>query len=295
MIEKKLSHLANKKVLDFYKSLPFNYYSDITKQIESVKNGQSNISANAPLEIAIKKSKTIVDVGCGAGWLSNSISYLYKDREVTGVDFNSVAVDRAKEVAKKLNLKTRFQVEDLFNYKPKNRFDLVVSIGVLMCTNDCMEAIRSLIKNMLKPGGTIYIGLYHTHGRKPFLEYFRKLQAKGYSEDKLLDEYTKLHSSLKDKVHIKSWFRDQVLHPHETLHTLKEILPVLDSEGMKLISTSINKFEPIKYEIGTGYDQSQIKEIFTQEEKMKDISEQALKDKRYYPGFFTFAAESKKN
>ena len=77
MIEKKLSHLANKKVLDFYKSLPFNYYSDITKQIESVKNGQSNISANAPLEIAIKKSKTIVDVGCGAGWLSNSISYLY--------------------------------------------------------------------------------------------------------------------------------------------------------------------------------------------------------------------------
>ena len=32
MSEKKLSPLANQKVLDFYKSLPFNYYSDINKQ-----------------------------------------------------------------------------------------------------------------------------------------------------------------------------------------------------------------------------------------------------------------------
>ena len=168
MSEKKLSPLANQKVLDFYKSLPFNYYSDINKQIESVKNGKHNLSANYPLEKALNYSKTVIDVGCGAGWLSNSISYLYKDKEVTGVDFNSVAVERAKEAAQKLNLKTKFYVEDLFNFKPTIKFDLVVSIGVLMCTNDCMEAIRSVIRNMLKPGGTIYIGLYHTHGRKPF-------------------------------------------------------------------------------------------------------------------------------
>ena len=289
MSEKKLSPLANQKVLDFYKSLPFNYYSDINKQIESVKNGKHNLSSNYPLEKALNNSKSIIDVGCGAGWLSNSISYLYNDKEVTGIDFNPVAVERAKEVAKKLNLKTKFYVEDLFNFKPSQKFDLVVSIGVLMCTNDCMAAIRSLIRNMLKSEGSIYIGLYHTHGRKPFLNYFKNLQKKGYSEEQLLEEYVKIHSNLKDDIHIKSWFRDQVLHPHETLHTLEEIIPIFESEGMRVNFTSINKYNEIAYD-KDGYDKDQINEIFKKEKKMKEISEQALVDKRYYPGFFTFSA-----
>ena len=80
-----------------------------------------------------------------------------------------------------MNLNTQFHVEDLFNFKPSSRFDLVLSIGVLMCTNDCMEAIRAVIKNMLSEKGTIYIGLYHEHGRKPFLNHFKELQKKGYS------------------------------------------------------------------------------------------------------------------
>lgn len=295
MNNKKISNLANEKVLEFYRSLPFNYYSDINQQVESVKNGMANISANGSLDEKLKNANRIIDVGCGAGWLCNSISYLYKNKEVTGIDFNSVAVDRAKEVAKFMKLNTQFHVEDLFNFKPSSRFDLVLSIGVLMCTNDCMEAIRAVIKNMLSEKGTIYIGLYHEHGRKPFLNHFKELQKKGYSNNELLNEYSKIHTSLKDKTHLESWFRDQVLHPHETLHTLKEIMPLLKSEKMVLTSTSINKFQNIKYSKQSGYDDNQIKEIFKQEERMKEASEKALIDKRYYPGFFTFFAKKEEN
>ena len=71
MSETKLSKFANKEVLDFYRSLPFNYYSDINQQIDSVKNGMTNIAANGPLDEKIKNSKRIIDIGCGAGWLSN--------------------------------------------------------------------------------------------------------------------------------------------------------------------------------------------------------------------------------
>ena len=35
-----LSEYANQDVLNFYKELPFNYYSSLEKQIESVKNGK---------------------------------------------------------------------------------------------------------------------------------------------------------------------------------------------------------------------------------------------------------------
>jgi len=293
MSETKLSKFANKEVLDFYRSLPFNYYSDINQQIDSVKNGMTNIAANGPLDEKIKNSKRIIDIGCGAGWLSNSISHLYKGKEVTGVDFNSVAVNRAAEVAKAMSLSTEFHVDDLFNFKPSKRFDFLISIGVLMCTNDCLKAIKSVIQNCLTEKGKIYIGLYHLHGRKPFLDYFKNLQSKGYSNDDLLLEYSKIHTSLKDRTHLESWFRDQVLHPHETLHTMEEIMPILESENMILTSTSINRFEKIKYDRSKGYDKTQLLSIFEKEKNMKEASEKALIEKRYYPGFFTFFAERK--
>ena len=106
-------------------------------------------------------------------------------------------------------------------------------------------------------------------------------------------EYSKIHTNLKDKIHLESWFRDQVLHPHETLHTMEEIMPILDSEKMILTSTSVNKFENINYNKNKGYDKSQLLEIFKKEKEMKDISEKALLEKKYYPGFFTFFAERK--
>ncbi len=293
MSETKLSKFANKEVLEFYRSLPFNYYSDINQQIDSVKNGMTNIAANGSLDEQIKNSKRIIDIGCGAGWLSNSISYLYKGKKVTGVDFNSVAINRAAEVAKTMSLSTEFHVDDLFNFKPNQRYDFLISIGVLMCTNDCMKAIKSVIQNCLTEKGKIYIGLYHLHGRKPFLNYFKNLQSKGYSNDELLREYSKIHTSLKDKTHLESWFRDQVLHPHETLHTMEEIMPILESENMILTSTSINKFEKINYVKNKGYDKTQLQSIFEKEKKMKEASEKALIEKRYYPGFFTFFAERK--
>ena len=46
MSSENYSKFANLKVLDFYKELPFNYYSDPQKQMDSVKNGKANIKAN---------------------------------------------------------------------------------------------------------------------------------------------------------------------------------------------------------------------------------------------------------
>jgi hypothetical protein len=43
----------------------------------------------------------------------------------------------------------------------------------------------------------------------------------------------------------RSWFRDQVMHPHETQHTLREISEWLTGAGLTLQSTSINAFAPI--------------------------------------------------
>ena len=51
--------------------------------------------------------------------------------------------------------------------------------------------------------------------------------------------------SVKDEVMLRSWFRDQVLHPHETQHTVEEVLPWIKAAGLEPRTTSVNEFRPV--------------------------------------------------
>lgn len=96
-----------------------------------------------PCEQDLYLAETILEVGCGVGWLSNSIAYYYQT-DVTAIDFNNVAVESAKATAKILGTRVKFECADLFHYtcSPK---DIVISIGVLHHTSnfflgaDCLK------------------------------------------------------------------------------------------------------------------------------------------------------------
>lgn len=268
---------ANTEVLDFYKELPFNYSESVEEHVRSVReNDLSDYPSLIPL---LSNQTRVLDVGCGIGWLGMRIAYHYH-AHVTGIDFNPVAVERAREINSELNLKVKLEVEDLFVYVPKSPFDVVVSLGVLHHTNDCHAAIRKLCTTFVVPDGHVFIGLYHKYGRQPFLEHFRQMKESGASEEDMLARYRKLHSWIRDDVKIRSWFRDQVLHPHETQHTLREVVQVLDECDMTLISTSINRFE--------SFDT--LDELYELELSYSVIARQRLEDDTYFPGFFSFLA-----
>jgi 2-polyprenyl-3-methyl-5-hydroxy-6-metoxy-1,4-benzoquinol methylase len=269
---------SNPTVLEFYKSLPFNYQSSVAEQVRSIR--KRNSITNYPFLPPLLNSKTsVLEVGCGTGWLSNSINFYYQSN-VTGIDFNPVAIERSQEVAKAMNLKTTFEVRDLFLYQPETPFDVVISLGVLHHTNNCQAAIEHLCRHCVSSGGHLIIGLYHQYGRKPFLDHFQEMQAKGAPETELFDRYRQLHSQMKDETQLLSWFRDQVLHPHETQHTLAEILPILAATGIELVTTSINNFQPIE----------SIDRLLEEEVKYTEIAHQKLQQNIYFPGFFLFAA-----
>ena len=293
MKNKILSNFANEKVLKFYGELPFNFYESVKGQSIEIKNIEKNLKIYGPLIDTIKESNSIVDVGCGPGYLTNMISYLFSKKNVLGLDFNPVAIERATEVSKYLKLNSGFTEYDIFKFNPKEKFDLAISIGVLHHTNDCLEGIKSIIQSVIKSTGKIYIGLYNKIGRKPFLNYFDNLKKEGKNESEMFLKYSELHHNLKDKTHLKSWFRDQVLHPLETQHTLKEILDFLNTLNFKITYTSINKYRKINYDKTNGYDKKQLEDLFLDEKEMENKAEKALIKKRYYPGFFTFLAESK--
>jgi len=131
------------------------------------------------------------------------------------------------------------------------------------------------------PQARLYLGLYHKYGRAPFLAIFDKLRQAGKGEEDLFRVYAQLHSSLREEGHLRSWFTDQVLHPHESQHTLAQIVPRLQELGFRLESTSVNGFAPF----------ASTETLYEQEKGLEAISYQRnVIEHRYYPGFFTVCA-----
>jgi len=138
-----------------------------------------------------------------------------------------------------------------------------------------MEGIRKCI-GFTKKGGFIFIGLYHKYGRYPFLDYFKKLMAEGLGQEELFEKYKDLDDRHLDQIQSRSWFLDQVLHPYETQHTLKEVMNIFNDNGVELVSTSINNFCEI----------SDMELLYEQEKDLYRIGIEHLNKGEYYPGFF---------
>ena len=240
----------------------------------------------------VDEAELILDIGCGPGHFINSLNYHYQrgafeceNKLFNGLDFNPAAINYAREVSLKNSLDTKFLIKDVFDIHSTDFLNiaesniLVISIGALHHTVDCIEAITTILDAICanKAKVSFLIGLYHLHGRMPFLSHFESLKKQGWPRDKLFAEFSKLRGSTLDALQDESWFEDQVLHPRESQHTLQQINPVFEQFGLYLHSTSINRFERFK----------KAEDLFASEILLKDIAEAKLLQRSYFSGFFT--------
>ncbi len=262
----------DEKVLNFYQEMPFNIYGDLKIATEKIKKNKLKL-IYPELDKIIKNHKinNFIDIGCGGGWLVNTIAFNNSFKSF-GLDFNPVALNYAKEVNKNLLLKSQFLQGNILEFQTSLKFDLITSLGVLHHTNDCISALKKVCKFGSK-NSYIFLGLYHKYGRKPFLDFVKKIKKLNKSE--MFEKYKELHK-LSDKAHLMSWFRDQVLHPHETQHTYNEITPILRQCGYEIISTSINNFDKINSD----------EEIINSEKGLYGYGLKKMEEKKYFPGFF---------
>lgn len=116
-------------------------------------------SCNPPKELVecIKKNtlpgRQVIDVGCGEGYFSLYLSRIGFD--ALGIDFSEVAIERAREHARREGTRCRFMTADVFNLKEmKERFDFVLEWGLLHLIPP-QERVKYIsgIHNVLGPGG----------------------------------------------------------------------------------------------------------------------------------------------
>lgn len=155
------------KIIDSWKANAGNWIDIIERDgIESRK-----LATNKAILEAIEKINpdTVLDIGCGEGWLSKRL--FDQGKKIMGVDVIPELIDKAKQ-----KVTGDFWVasyEDLAN--GKIRFPLLadaIVINFALLGKESTENLLAVLPGMLAPGGKLFIQTVHPHYRKEINDYF---------------------------------------------------------------------------------------------------------------------------
>ncbi|HEC91971.1 MAG TPA: class I SAM-dependent methyltransferase [Candidatus Atribacteria bacterium] len=104
------------------------------------------------------QGKAVLDAGCGTGVASIAFKKLGA-KKVVGIDLSEDSLKTAKILAQKANTDVIFLKKDLLNLKLKDKFDIILSFGVLHHTGNTKKAFENLME-YLERDGKFYVALY---------------------------------------------------------------------------------------------------------------------------------------
>lgn len=216
----------SERVKAFYNNTPFpDFELSRFKTKEALKiNAQPFAKL---LNRSIPAGSSILDVGTGTGQMSAYLSL--KHTNTWGIDFSDASLNKA------IALKEQLKLDNLtlrkINILDKNdiasidhKFDYIISLGVLHHTADPYQSFKNIL-TLLKDDGYIAIGLYNTSGRIQLK--LRKLLISTIfrNNQKIKNWFLKMQlDDLSDAERTRGWWHDQYLHPHETTHSIGEVL-----------------------------------------------------------------------
>ncbi len=211
---------------EIVRELPF-----ISKNSEHFKEWKSRQHALKMLFKYLDEKKdnlTILDLGCGNGWMSAKIA----DRgfEVTGVDINSKELEQANRVFSSARL--NFEYADILRNPPLESFDVIILASSIQYFPSITELIETLL-TYLNPGGEILIMETHfyskdeiTKAKKRSLQYFNQMEAKEMASFYFHHTLASLESFNYKIIHQNTpSFFNKLLNPY------KSIFPIITISG----------------------------------------------------------------
>ena len=204
----------------FYEKTPFPNYDDLDSRESLRAKAQRGVFARL-LDRQLPRSAKILEAGCGTGQLSNFLGMGW-DRTVIGADLCHNSLRLAKAFRDRCSIENAHFVQ-MNLFRPPfadGTFDVIISNGVLHHTSDPKGGFVQLARK-LKPGGYFVIGLYNWLGRLPTLWRRALIQMFG-------DGWARLDSRLRGHAlnngRRSAWFMDQYRHPHESKHSIDEVM-----------------------------------------------------------------------
>lgn len=226
-------HDVTETVKAFYEETPFPNYDDIESRESLIGKAQQGLFA-AALDEQLSDRAIVLEAGCGTGQLTNFLGLSWRRRVIGGdVCLNSLLLANGFRERYRI-ANAAFLQMNLF--RPPFRdgsLDVVISNGVLHHTGDARLGFEALLRKV-KPGGLILIGLYNSYARLPTLWRRRAFERFGpalYFLDR------RLASARLNEGRWQAWFRDQYRHPHETRHSIDEVLGWFDGGGVDFLSS----------------------------------------------------------
>ncbi|MGI9319083.1 MAG: class I SAM-dependent methyltransferase [bacterium] len=111
-------------------------------------------------QLNLKSGDKVLDLGCGAGGLSEYIANT-TGAKVTGIDYSASAINAANKRVKGKENRLSFVQADLNSLDlPPSSYDAAISIDSIYWVADETKTISS-IANALKPGGQLFILIEH--------------------------------------------------------------------------------------------------------------------------------------
>jgi SAM-dependent methyltransferase len=178
---------------------------------------------------AIGYNRLVLECGCGTGQLSHFLQL--NNNHVLGVDMTLNSLKLALEHKQRNGLvRSSFAQMDVFDLALRDAaFDVVISHGVLHHTRDAREAFARIVRKA-KPGGIVMVGLYSSYAR--ILTWLRSKLHRVVG-DRI--DYV-VRNQIRDERKARVWIQDQYYNPHETWHSIGEVLGWFDENGVEFLN-----------------------------------------------------------
>lgn len=218
------------KVRSFYEENPFPSYEGLEEFGELVGKGYQN-----PFTVKLLKSigynKLILECGCGTGQLTHFLQL--NNNEILGIDLSLSSLSLALEHKRRNQLtRSSFAQMNIFQLAVKDEaFDVVISHGVLHHTFDARRAFAKIARKV-KPGGVIIVGLYNYFARIPTWMRAKVIGIFGPQIDFVV------RSRIYDARKADIWIKDQYYNPHETWHSLDDVLQWFRENDIEFLNAS---------------------------------------------------------
>jgi SAM-dependent methyltransferase len=207
-------------VKNFYEETPFPNYDDMDSRETLRKKARLGVFARI-LDEQIPPDALVLDAGSGTGQLTNFLGMDWR-RRVIGADVCMNSLNLARDFRDRFGIvNADFVQMNLFRPPFADAtMDVIISNGVLHHTADPESGFRAILAK-LKPGGYILVGLYNWMGRLPTLWRRRLIEVFG---ERMAALDHRLRGEQLNTGRWSAWFRDQYRHPHESKHSMEEVL-----------------------------------------------------------------------